>query len=44
MKSFEVGGILAQSDYTERSQLGLILSIGLGAVIFTVAFVVPLLN
>jgi hypothetical protein len=44
MKSFEVGSVLAQRDYTKHSQLGLILSIGLGAIVFTLVFIVPLLN
>lgn len=44
MKSFEAGSVLARSDYTKRSQLGLIVSVGLGAVLLTVAFIVPLLK
>ena len=44
MKSFEAGSVLAQSDYNKRSQLRPIVSIGLGAILFTFAFIVPLLH
>jgi hypothetical protein len=44
MKSFEAGSVLAQSDYTKRSQLRPIVSIGLTAILLTVAFIVPLLK
>jgi hypothetical protein len=44
MKSREAGSVLAQSDYNKRSQLRPIVSIGLGAILFTFAFIVPLLH
>ena len=43
-KDFEPGSILKQRDYTERNQLGLILSIGVGVLIVIKAFVIPLLG
>jgi hypothetical protein len=43
-KNFEVGSIHAQRDYENYNQLGLILSLGLGAILFFAAFIVPLLG
>jgi hypothetical protein len=44
MKNYNAGAVLKPVDYARHSQLGLILSLGLGAVVFMVGFVVPLLS
>lgn len=44
MKNYNVGLVLKPVDYANHSQLGLILSLGLGAIVFTVAYIVPLLG
>jgi hypothetical protein len=44
MKKFEPGSFLKQRDYTRCDHLGLILSLGFGVIVFTIAFIVPLLS
>jgi hypothetical protein len=44
MKSIEIAGATFVKDYTKKSNLRRILLLGGWAAVFTVAFVVPLLN